>query len=40
MSLHRYRRPALLVLVLHAQACTSWQLTTVSPPQFIEDLDS
>lgn len=36
MSARRYRPMALLLLVLHLGACTSWQLTTVSPRQVVE----
>ena len=39
MKLHRYRRPAILLLVLHLQACTSWQTTPISPRQVIVEED-
>jgi hypothetical protein len=37
MRLRRYRRMALLLLVLHLQACVSWQPVTLSPREFIEE---
>ena len=36
-TLRRYRPAALLMLVLHVTGCYSWQPTTVSPRQFIEE---
>ena len=35
MTLRRYRIPALLMLALHLNACTTWQPLMVSPRQFI-----
>ena len=35
--LHRYRPVALLMLVLHLGACTTWGPVTVNPRQFIEE---
>ena len=37
MRLHPYRPLALALLVLHLSACTTWQLTNVSPSQMIVD---
>ncbi len=37
MRLHRYRPVALVLLVLHLGACTTWRPATVSPPQLIEE---
>lgn len=37
MMLIRCRPIALLLLMLHLAACTSWQLSTVSPPQLIQE---
>ena len=37
MRLHRYRPVALALLVVHLSACSSWQLTTVAPPQLIAE---
>ena len=37
MRLRRYRPLALVLLALQLQACGSWQPTTLSPPQLIEE---
>ena len=37
MKLRHYRRFGLLLLVLHLQACISWQPVTVTPREFIEE---
>ena len=37
MTLRRYRFPALLVLVLHLQACASWGASPLPPRQLIDD---
>ena len=37
MSLRRYRRPALLLLVLHLQACSTWRPSPVSITEAMQD---
>ena len=36
MSSPRFRSAALMMLVLHLGACTSWQVVPISPREFIE----
>ncbi len=37
MTLRRYRPIAVLLVVVHTTACSTWQPTTASPRQVIED---
>ena len=37
MKLHPYRRPAILVLALNLNACTTWEPTPVSPQQMLRE---